>query len=102
MHQANQGQPHKLLTLSNQTCQFCCKAYVGIANLLAVVGASVEAAELFGEAVYVLLARGPACGLGVDACLPIGVDGGGALFHLVRDVLAQVLVDHLASDGEIE
>ena len=68
------------------------------------VGASIEAAELFGEAINVLLARGPARGLGVDAGLSIDVNGGGALFHLgrgVRDILAQVLVDHLASDRGI-
>ena len=71
---------------------------VYIANLLAVVSASVEAAELFWEAVNVLLARRPASGPGVDACLSIDVDGGGALFHLVRNILAHVLVDHLTSD----
>ena len=74
---------------------------VGIANLLAVVSASVKAAELFWEAVNVLLARGPASGPGVDACLSIDVFGGGALFHLVSDVLAHVLVDHLAPDRNI-
>ena len=71
---------------------------VGIANLLAVVSASVKAAELFVEAVDVLLARGPASGPGVDAGLSVDVNGGGALFHLVRNILAHVLVDHLTSD----
>ena len=71
---------------------------VGIANLHAVIGASIKAAQFLRKAVDVLLARGPASGPGVDAGLSLDVDGGGALFHLVRNILAHVLVDHLTSD----
>ena len=56
---------------------------ISFAFLPAVIGAAVEAAELFIEAVDVLLAGGPARGLGIDArLLRLGVDHGTREFEV--------------------
>ena len=56
---------------------------ISFAFLPAVIGAAVEAAELFIEAVDVLLAGGPARGLGIDArLLGLGVDHGTRQFEV--------------------
>ena len=71
--------------------------------LPAVIGASVKAAELLGEAVHVFLARGPARGLLVDTGL-VGMDNrSGALTqnnftsHLRAALLLRDGGDHLLS-----